>query len=62
MKTWIIIGVCLVLAIGSIVLVYQKRERLPEAVASAEKKAVTVNGQEVWYREEGTGISPISLT
>ena len=44
MKTWIILGVCLVLAIASIVVVYQKTEKPPEAVASAEKKAVTVNG------------------
>jgi len=61
MKTWIILGVCLVLAIGSIVLVYQKREKPLEAVASAEKKVVTVNGQEVWYQEEGTGIPILIL-
>ncbi len=61
MKTWIILGVCLILAVGSTVLVYQKGEKLPEAVASAEKKAVTVNGQEVWYREEGTGIPILIL-
>ena len=61
MKTWIILGVCLVLAVGSIVLVYQKVEQLPEAVVSAEKKSVTVNGQEVWYREEGIGIPILVL-
>ena len=53
--------VCLILAVGPTVLVYQKGEKLPEAVASAEKKAVTVNGQEVWYREEGTGIPILIL-
>ena len=61
MKTWIILGFCLVLAIGSIALVYQKREKPLQAVASAEKKAVKVNGQEVWYREEGTGIPILIL-
>ncbi len=61
MKKWIILGVCLVLAIGSIVLVYQKREGPTEAVASAEKKVVTVNGQEIWYREDGTGIPILIL-
>jgi len=61
MKTWIILGICLVLAIGSIVLAYQKSERPPGAVVSAEKKSVIVNGQEVWYREEGTGIPILIL-
>jgi len=61
MKTWIILGVCLALVMGSVVLVYQKREKLPEAVVSVEKKAVTVSGQEVWYREEGTGIPILIL-
>jgi pimeloyl-ACP methyl ester carboxylesterase len=61
MKTWIILGVCLVLVIVPIILVYQKREKPPEAVASAEKKAVTVNGQEVWYREKGTGVPILIL-
>jgi pimeloyl-ACP methyl ester carboxylesterase len=61
MKTWIILGLCLILATGSIVLAYQKREKESAAVASAEKKAVKVNGQEVWYREEGTGIPILIL-
>ena len=49
------------MAIASIALVYQKREKLPEAVVSAEKKSVIVNGQEVWYREEGIGIPILIL-
>jgi pimeloyl-ACP methyl ester carboxylesterase len=61
MKTWIILGVCLTLVITSIAPFYQKREKTPEVIASAEKKAVTVNGQEVWYREEGTGIPILIL-
>ena len=61
MKRWIILGFCILLAITSMVLVYQKREKTPEAIASVEKKAVTVNGQEVWYREEGTGIPILIL-
>jgi len=60
MKKWILLAVCLVLAIGPIVLFCQEREKLPEAVVSAEKKAVTVNGQYVWYREEGVG-TPILI-
>jgi pimeloyl-ACP methyl ester carboxylesterase len=61
MKTGIMLGVCLILAIGSTVLGCQKRDKLPEPVASAKKKAVIVNGQEVWYREEGTGIPILIL-
>jgi len=61
MKRWIILGLCLILVTGPIVLVYQKREKESEAAASVEKKAVTVNGQEVWYREEGTGFPILIL-
>jgi pimeloyl-ACP methyl ester carboxylesterase len=61
MKTWIMLGARLILAIGSAVLGCQKRDKLLEPVASAEEKTVKVNGQEVWYREEGTGIPILIL-
>ena len=61
MKTWAILGFCLILAIGSIVLVDQERWEPLKSVTSEEKKAVIVNGQEVWYREEGTGIPVLIL-
>jgi len=60
MKRWII-GVCIVLLIGSIVPTYQRREKLLEAVASAEERVALVNGQPVWYREEGAGIPILIL-
>ncbi len=60
MRKRVILGVCLVLAIASTVL-YQKRERLPETVVSVEKKVVTVNGEDVWYQEKGTGVPILIL-
>jgi pimeloyl-ACP methyl ester carboxylesterase len=61
MKKWMISGVCFALAMGSIIPLYQQREKLPEVVVSAEKKAVIVSGQEVWYLEKGTGIPILVL-